>query len=357
MSPQSRQWRGVIEEYGHRLDIPAGTPTITLGEGGTPIVSSDWLSEVTGAQVWLKVEGSNPTGSFKDRGMTVALSVAVGQGAEAVVCASTGNTSASMAAYAARAKIKPLVLVPQGKIAAGKLAQAIVHGAQVIMVRGNFDDCLRMSRELADKYPVALVNSVNPMRLQGQKTASFEIVDYLGDAPDVHVLPTGNAGNISAYWMGYEESLAAGESSKLPVMRGWQAAGAAPLVKGAPIPDPETIASAIRIGNPASWDLAMTAADKSGGKFRSVTDDQILNAQRQLANTEGVFVEPASAAGVAGLLVEAAEGVRYAGEKIVVTVTGHGLKDIDTALSTFTEVVDTVVNTDVDEAARAAGLS
>ncbi|HNO40713.1 MAG TPA: threonine synthase, partial [Marmoricola sp.] len=204
MNQQSRQWRGVIEEFRDRLDIPEGTPTITLGEGGTPMVSSAWLSEVTGGQVWLKVEGDNPTGSFKDRGMTVALSVAVGQGAEAVVCASTGNTSASMAAYAARARIKPLVLVPQGKIAAGKLAQAIVHGAQVIMVRGNFDDCLRMSRELADKYPVALVNSVNPMRLQGQKTGSFEIVDFFGDAPDVHVLPTGNAGNISAYWMGYE---------------------------------------------------------------------------------------------------------------------------------------------------------
>jgi len=357
MNQQSRQWRGVIEEYRERLDIPENTPTITLGEGGTPMVSSAWLSEVTGGQVWLKVEGDNPTGSFKDRGMTVALSVAVGQGAEAVVCASTGNTSASMAAYAARARIKPLVLVPQGKIAAGKLAQAIVHGAQVIMVRGNFDDCLRMSRDLADKYPVALVNSVNPMRLQGQKTGSFEIVDYLGDAPDVHVLPTGNAGNVSAYWMGYEESLAAGESSKLPIMRGWQAAGAAPLVKGAPIPDPETVASAIRIGNPASWDLAMAAADRSGGKFRSVTDDEILDAQRELARTEGVFVEPASAAGVAGLLLEASEGVRYDGEKIVVTVTGHGLKDIDTALSTFTEVVDTVVDADADAAARAAGLA
>lgn len=357
MSPQSRQWRGVIEEYGHRLDIPAGTPTITLGEGGTPIVSSDWLSEVTGAQVWLKVEGSNPTGSFKDRGMTVALSVAVGQGAEAVVCASTGNTSASMAAYAARAKIKPLVLVPQGKIAAGKLAQAIVHGAQVIMVRGNFDDCLQISRELADNYPVALVNSVNPMRLQGQKTGSFEIVDFLGDAPDVHVLPTGNAGNVSAYWLGYREDHAAGRSTKLPVMRGWQAAGAAPLVKGAPIPDPETIASAIRIGNPASWDLAMEAADRSGGKFRMVTDSEILSAQRELASRDGVFVEPASAAGVAGLLLEAQEGVRYGGEKIVVTVTGHGLKDIDTAMSTFTDIVDNVVDIDVRAAASAAGLA
>ena len=288
----------------------------------------------------------------------MALSVAVGQGAEAVVCASTGNTSASMAAYAARAGVKPLVLVPQGKISAGKLAQAILHGAQVIMVRGNFDDCLRISRGLAEHYPVALVNSVNPMRLQGQKTASFEIVDFLGDAPDVHVLPTGNAGNISAYWLGYREAHQAGDSTKLPVMRGWQAAGAAPLVIGAPVPDPETVASAIRIGNPASWDLAVEAADQSGGKFRQVTDAEILAAQRELASRDGVFVEPASAAGVAGLLLEASEGVRYAGQQVVVTVTGHGLKDIDTALSTFTDLVDTVCDADVDAAAAAgrAGL-
>ncbi|MCW2846393.1 MAG: threonine synthase [Marmoricola sp.] len=354
--PESRQWRGVIEEYRHRLPLPEGTPTITLREGGTPMVESTWLSHVTGAEVWLKVEGDNPTGSFKDRGMTVALSVAVGQGAEAVVCASTGNTSASMAAYAARAGVKPLVLVPQGKISAGKLAQAILHGAQVIMVRGNFDDCLRISRGLAEHYPVALVNSVNPMRLQGQKTAAFEIVDFLGDAPDVHMLPTGNAGNISAYWLGYRESHQAGETTKLPVMRGWQAAGAAPLVLGAPVPDPETVASAIRIGNPASWDLAVEAADSSGGKFRQVTDTEILAAQRELACRDGVFVEPASAAGVAGLLLEASEGVRYADQRVVVTVTGHGLKDIDTALSTFTDLVDTVCDADVDAAARAADL-
>ncbi len=353
----AHQWLGVIEEYRDRLDIPEGTPTVTLREGGTPLIPSDWLSDLTGAQVWLKIEGDNPTGSFKDRGMTVALSVAVGQGAEAVVCASTGNTSASMAAYAARAGIKPLVLVPQGKIAAGKLAQAIVHGAQVIMVRGNFDDCLRLSRGLAEDYPVALVNSVNPMRLQGQKTGSFEIVDLLGDAPDVHVLPTGNAGNISAYWLGYTEDHAAGRATRLPVMRGWQAEGAAPLVLGAPVSDPETVASAIRIGNPASWDLAMTAADRSGGKFRSVTDEEILAAQRRLAAHEGVFVEPASAAGVAGLLLEAEEGARYQGETVVVTVTGHGLKDIDTALSTFTDVVDNVVDADVSAAAKAAGLA
>jgi threonine synthase len=352
----AHQWRGVIEEYRPWLDLPEGTPTITLREGGTPLVDSPWLSEVTGGDVWLKVEGDNPTGSFKDRGMTVALSVAVGRGAEAVVCASTGNTSASMAAYAARARIKPLVLVPQGKIAAGKLAQAIVHGAQVIMVRGNFDDCLRLSRGLAADYPVALVNSVNPMRLEGQKTGSFEIVDALGDAPDVHVLPVGNAGNISAYWKGYLEYEKAGRSSRTPRMLGWQAAGAAPLVSGAPVPDPETVASAIRIGNPASWALAVAAAQDSGGGFAKVSDEQILAAQRQLAARDGVFVEPASAAGVAGLLAEAEQGTRYDGQRLVVTVTGHGLKDIDTALSTFTDLVDTVVDADVDEAAAAAGL-
>jgi threonine synthase len=353
---RTHQWRGVIEEYRARLDLPDGTPTITLREGGTPMVDSGWLSELTGARVWLKIEGDNPTGSFKDRGMTVALSVAVGQGAEAVVCASTGNTSASMAAYAARAGITPIVLVPQGRIAAGKLAQAIVHGAQVIMVRGNFDDCLRISRDLAEKYPVALVNSVNPMRLEGQKTASFEIVDFLGDAPDVHVLPVGNAGNISAYWKGYVEYAAAGISSRRPQMLGWQAEGAAPLVSGAPVLDPETVASAIRIGNPASWSLAEAASTESQGRFSAVSDEQILSAQRALASKDGVFVEPASAAGVAGLLRDLEEGKSFAGKELVITVTGHGLKDIDTALSTFTDLVDTVVDADVDAAAAAAGL-
>ena len=354
-SSGAHQWRGVMEEYRSWLDVPERTPTITLREGGTPLVDSRWLSELTGAEVWLKVEGDNPTGSFKDRGMTVALAVAVGEGAEAVVCASTGNTSASMAAYAARARVKPLVLVPQGKIAAGKLAQAIVHGAQVIMVRGNFDDCLRISRGLAEKYPVALVNSVNPMRLEGQKTASFEIVDMLGDAPDVHVLPVGNAGNISAYWKGYLEYHKAGRSSRSPRMLGWQAAGSAPLVSGAPVAEPETVASAIRIGNPASWDLAVNAVSESGGGFQAVTDEEILAAQRQLASADGVFVEPASAAGVAGLLKDVEAGTSYAGQRVVVTVTGHGLKDIDTALSTFTDLVDTVVDADVDAAAGAAG--
>ncbi len=352
----AHQWRGVIEEYRDWLNLPTDTPTYTLREGGTPLVESRWLSQVTGGDVWLKVEGDNPTGSFKDRGMTVALSVAVGQGAQAVVCASTGNTSASMAAYAATAGVKPLVLVPQGKIAAGKLAQAIVHGAQVIMVRGNFDDCLRLSRGLAENYPVALVNSVNPMRLEGQKTASFEIVDLLGDAPEVHVLPVGNAGNISAYWKGYVEYAKAGISTRTPQMLGWQAAGAAPLVLGAPVPNPETVASAIRIGNPASWELAVAAAEESGGRFQSATDQEILQAQRELASRDGVFVEPASATGVAGLLKDSAAGVPFRGKSIVVTVTGHGLKDVDTALSTFSDLVDTVVEADVDAAAEAAGL-
>ena len=309
----THQWRGVIEEYRSLLEIPEGTPAITLGEGGTPLVASHWLSGVTGGEVWLKVEGDNPTGSFKDRGMTTAISVAVLQGAEAVVCASTGNTSASMAAYAARAGVKPLVLVPEGKISAGKMAQAIIHGAQVIMVRGNFDSCLQIARGLSEKYPVALVNSVNPVRLQGQKTASFEIVDFLGDAPDFHLLPVGNAGNISAYWLGYQEYAALGRATHKPVMRGFQAEGAAPLVTGEPFPNPETKATAIRVGNPASWKLAEAAAAESGGRFAALTDEEILSAQRDLAAKDGVFVEPASAAGVAGLIKEVAEGESYAG--------------------------------------------
>jgi threonine synthase len=347
--PGTRMWRGVIEEFRDRLDLPAGTPTITLREGGTPLVDSRWLSELTGAEVWLKVEGDNPTGSFKDRGMTVALSVAVGQGAEAVVCASTGNTSASMAAYAAKARVKPLVLVPQGKIAAGKLAQAIVHGAQVIMVRGNFDDCLRISRELSERYPVALVNSVNPMRLEGQKTASFEIVDVLGDAPDIHCLPVGNAGNISAYWLGYSEASGLPTAVKAdcpgapkystakltgsrPVMAGFQAAGAAPFLRGKPVDHPETVATAIRIGHPQSWDLAWAAQKESGGWFDELADDEILAAQKLLATQEGVFCEPASAASIAGALRHIRAGKIPATATVVCTLTGHGLKDPDIAM-------------------------
>ncbi|MDQ1103320.1 threonine synthase [Nocardioides zeae] len=351
------QWRGVIDEYRELLDLPAGLPAVTLREGGTPLVRSGWLSGLTGAEVWLKVEGNNPTGSFKDRGMTAAISLAKHEGARAVVCASTGNTSAAMAAYAAHCGLTPLVLVPEGKIAAGKMAQAIMHGAQVLMVRGNFDDCLTLARQLADSYPVALVNSVNPARLEGQKTAAFEIVDFLGDAPDVHVLPVGNAGNISAYWLGYTQYAAAGHASRRPVMRGFQAAGAAPLVHGAPVSDPETKATAIRIGNPASWKLAVAAAEESGGRFRAVTDEQILSAQRELARRDGVFVEPASATGVAGLLDDLDRGESYAGLTVAVTVTGHGLKDTVTALEGLGDVVDSVVDADVADVARAAGLA
>ena len=352
----AHQWRGVIEEYRDLLEIPDGTPAVTLREGGTPLVHSEWLSGQAGAEVWLKVEGDNPTGSFKDRGMTTAISVAVHDGAKAVVCASTGNTSASMAAYAARAGLTPVVLVPEGKIAAGKMAQAILHGAKVIMVRGNFDSCLQLARGLAWEYPVSLVNSVNPVRLQGQKTASFEVVDFLGDAPDFHLLPVGNAGNISAYWLGYQEYLDLGMATRKPRMRGFQAEGAAPLVTGEPFPDPETRATAIRVGNPASWKLAEAAAQESDGRFRALSDDQILAAQRELAARDGVFVEPASAAGVAGLLADVAAGDSYAGSTVVVTVTGHGLKDTATALEGFGPLVDSVIDADVTAAAEAAGL-
>jgi len=353
---RTHQWLGVIEEYRDLLEIPEGTPAVTLREGGTPLVHSEWLSGLTGAEVWLKVEGDNPTGSFKDRGMTAAISVAVHDGAKAVVCASTGNTSASMAAYAAKAGLTPLVLVPEGKIAAGKMAQAVLHGAKVIMVRGNFDNCLELARGLAWEYPVALVNSVNPVRLEGQKTAAFEIVDFLGDAPDFHLLPVGNAGNIAAYWLGYTQYFELGMATRKPRMHGFQAEGAAPLVTGEPFPDPETRATAIRIGNPASWKLAEAAAHESDGRFRAVSDDQILSAQRELASRDGVFVEPASAAGIAGMLADLAQGDSYAGSTVVVTVTGHGLKDTATALEGFGPMVESVIDADVSAAAEAAGL-
>jgi threonine synthase len=351
-------WRGVIEEYREWLPVTPETPVITLGEGGTPLVHSAWLSGIVRGDVWLKVEGNNPTGSFKDRGMTAAISVAAGEGAKAVVCASTGNTSASMTAYAARAGLTPVVLVPHGKIAAGKMAQAVMHGATVIQLRGGFDQCLQVARDLADQYPVALVNSVNPVRLQGQKTASFEIVDALGHAPDLHILPVGNAGNISAYWLGYQEYADAGLAAKTPAMWGFQAEGAAPIVLGHPVEHPETLATAIRVGNPASWQLAVTARDDSQGRIDAVTDQEILSAQRELASREGVFVEPASAAGVAGLLKSAASV--EPGSTIAITVTGHGLKDTATALEGFAEaggtVVDEVVDADLSAVATAAGL-
>ncbi len=350
-------WRGVIDEYGDRLPVTGATPVVTLREGGTPLVRARWLSEQTGCEVFCKVEGCNPTGSFKDRGMTVAISKAAEEGAKAVVCASTGNTSASAAAYAVAAGMTPVVLIPAGKIARGKLAQAVVHGAQVLQVDGNFDACLDVARDLAEAYPVSLVNSVNPYRLQGQKTAAFEVVDQLGDAPDLHVLPTGNAGNIAAYWLGYREYAAEGPATRRPRMWGVQAEGAAPLVHGAPVSAPETVATAIRIGNPASWDLAIAARDESGGSISAVSDTAILDAQAALAAHDGLFVEPASAAPVAGLLAAAASGSLERGLTVVVTVTGHGLKDVDTAMDHHGEVDATVVAPRADEAARVVGLA
>lgn len=327
-------WRGVIEEYRDRLPFGEDAPVVTLGEGGTPLVPARHLSERTGCEVWLKVEGCNPTGSFKDRGMTTAITRAAELGARAVICASTGNTSASAAAYAAAAGMTCGVLVPEGRIAMGKLSQAIAHGATLLQVAGNFDDCLTLARKLAEAYPVELVNSVNPYRIEGQKTAAFEVVDVLGDAPDVHCLPVGNAGNVTAYWKGYTEYAQDGPATRRPRMWGFQAAGAAPIVAGHPVDHPETIATAIRIGNPASWQQAVAARDESGGVVEAVTDEQILAAHRLLSARDGVFVEPASAAGVAGLLARHEAGALEPGQRVVCTVTGHGLKDPQWALRT-----------------------
>jgi threonine synthase len=328
----AHQWRGVIEEYRDRLPVRPETTAVTLGEGGTPLVRAHKLSEHTRCEVWLKCEGVNPTGSFKDRGMTTAITVAAAAGAKAVICASTGNTSASAAAYATAAGMTCGVLVPDGKIAMGKLSQAIAHGATLLQVAGNFDDCLTLARKLAEAYPVELVNSVNPARIEGQKTAAFEIVDALGDAPDVHCLPVGNAGNITAYWKGYGEYASDGPASRTPRMWGFQAEGAAPIVLGHPVDTPETIATAIRIGNPASWQQAVAARDASGGRIDAVSDRQILTAHRWLSAREGVFVEPASASSVAGLLQVHAAGELEPGQVVVCTVTGHGLKDPQWAL-------------------------
>ena len=350
----AHQWRGLIEEYRDRLPVSAATPVVTLREGGTPLVYACVISEMTGCNVWLKYDGANPTGSFKDRGMTMAISKAAEDGAKAVICASTGNTSASAAAYAVKAGMKCAVLVPEGKIAMGKLAQAIVHGATLIQVNGNFDDCLTVARELADNYPVALVNSVNPVRIEGQKTASFEIIDQLGLAPDIHCLPVGNAGNITAYWKGYREYKTDGISDSLPRMWGFQAEGAAPLVNGAPVRNPETIATAIRIGNPASWVFAIAARDESEGLIDSVTDAEILAAYRLLASSEGLFCEPSSAAGVAGLFKKHGAGLLDSGQTIVCTLTGNGLKDPQWALEGAADPV--IIDANADAAARALGL-
>ena len=328
----AHQWRGLIEEYRDRLPVSDATPVVTLCEGGTPLVHSDGLSARTGAEVWLKYDGANPTGSFKDRGMTLAISKAAEDGAKAVVCASTGNTSASAAAYAAKAGLTCAVLVPKGKIAMGKMAATLVHGARMLEVEGNFDVSLDLARDLAAHFPVTLVNSVNPFRLQGQKTAAFEICDFLGRAPDIHCVPVGNAGNISSHWLGYSEYLRDGVIAEPPQLFGFQAAGAAPLVRGKPVADPQTIATAIRIGKPASWDLAMEAARASEGGIFSVTDRQILAAYRLVAR-EGLFAEPASAASIAGLLQAHEEGRVPPGVVVVCILTGHGLKDPEWAIA------------------------
>ena len=343
-------WRGVIEEYRRFLPVGDATPVVTLLEGGTPLLPAPRLSERAGADVVLKFEGLNPTGSFKDRGMTMAISKAVEEGAKAVVCGSTGNTSASAAAYAARAGLTCAVLIPEGHIALGKLAQALIHGARVLQVTANFDACLNIVRELGERAPVTVVNSVNPYRIEGQKTAAFEIVDALGDAPDVHCIPVGNAGNITAYWKGYREYQDAGKVSRLPRMMGFQAAGAAPIVEGHPIESPETVATAIRIGRPASWYGASAAAAESGGGIHAVTDEEILEAYRYLAQAESVFCEPASAASVAGLLKL---GVNE-GSTVVCVLTGHGLKDPDIAIGQI--AVPTSVDADVRAVRTELGL-
>jgi len=351
----SRAWPGLIEAFRDRLPVTERTPVITLLEGNTPLVDAPRLAERAGvASVRLKVEGANPTGSFKDRGMTMAVSKAVEHGAKVVICASTGNTSASAAAYAARAGLLCAVVLPAGQIALGKLAQALIHGARVVPVAGTFDEALDIVRELGEQPGVEVVNSVNPVRIEGQKTAAFEIVAALGDAPTAHCIPVGNAGNITAYWRGYSEDLAAGNATQLPRMLGWQAAGAAPIVRGEPVPHPETIATAIQIGNPASWDSAVAARDESGGHIGAVTDAQILEAYRMLAADEGVFVEPASAASVAGLLQAAADGLVQRDDVVVCTVTGHGLKDPQRAVSEV-EVGETMPAA-ADAVAEAIGL-
>jgi threonine synthase len=319
--------QGVLNRYRDLLPVNSATPMITLGEGDTPLIRSQVLEKELGCgELYFKLEGCNPTGSFKDRGMVVAVAKAVEGGSSSIICASTGNTSASAAAYGTRFGLKTIVIVPKGKIAMGKLAQAIVYGAQIIALRGNFDQALQMVRALAQKYPIALVNSVNPNRIEGQKTAAFEIVDELGDAPDYLFIPVGNAGNITAYWRGFVEYRGIGKASRTPKMMGFQAAGAAPIVRGQPVNRPKTIATAIRIGNPASWQKAVAARDESGGTIDSVTDDEIMEAYRLAATREGVFGEPASAASLAGL-IKLAKGQDFSGKRVVCIVTGTGLKD------------------------------
>ncbi len=331
-STSKASWRGIIEEYRRFLPVSDKTPVITLKEGNTPLIKATNLQRKAGMDIdlYFKFDGVNPTGSFKDRGMTLAISKAVEDGSKAVICASTGNTSAAAAAYAARAGIKAIVVIPEGKIALGKLAQALIHGAHVLQIERNFDEALNIVKELVTRHPITLVNSINPYRLEGQKSAAFEVCDQLGSAPEYHALPVGNAGNITAYWKGFKEYFNAGIIKALPRMLGFQAAGAAPIVLGHPVERPETIATAIRIGNPASWKSALEARDESGGRIEAVTDDEILNAYSLVASTEGIFCEPASAASVAGVIRLYREGYLKPNSRVVCTLTGNGLKDPDT---------------------------
>ncbi len=338
---------GILERYRAFLPIGPNTPMLTLGEGDTPLVAAPRLAESVGcAELYLKLEGCNPTGSFKDRGMVMAVAKAVESGSKSIICASTGNTSAAAAAYGARFGLRTMVVIPKGNIAAGKLAQAVMYGARIIAVDGNFDQALAIVRQVAETQPITLVNSVNPYRLEGQKTASFEIIDDLGDAPDLLCIPVGNAGNISAYWKGFKEYAQAGRTHRPTAMMGFEAEGAAPIVRGEPVPDPKTVASAIRIGNPASWHLAVAARDESGGAIGMVTDDEILEAYRLLANVEGIFGEPASAASFAGLMKLSREGHSLAGKRVVCIITGSGLKDPDTAMKMPQQMVEVPATVD-----------
>jgi threonine synthase len=352
----ANNWQGLIETYRSYLPVSEATPVITLLEGNTPLIPAKAIAAKIGrgVKVYVKYDGLNPTGSFKDRGMTMAISKAKESGAKAVICASTGNTSAAAAAYARRAGMKAFVVIPDGYVALGKLAQALLYGAEVIAIDGNFDDALNIVRQLAENYPVTLVNSVNPYRLQGQKTAAFEIVDVLGDAPDWLCIPVGNAGNISAYWMGFCEYRQAGKCARLPKMMGFQAAGAAPLVSGSPVANPDTLATAIRIGKPANWSKAIAVQEASQGEFNPVTDAEILDAYRLLASEEGVFCEPASAASVAGLLKIKEQVPDNA--KVVCVLTGNGLKDPDTAINHSKNQLQQGVPSDLEKVAKVMGF-
>jgi threonine synthase len=352
----STDWQGLIETYRPYLPVTENTPVVTLLEGNTPLIPVSSISQIIGrnVKVFVKYDGLNPTGSFKDRGMTLAISKAKEAGAKAVICASTGNTSAAAAAYATRAQMKAFVIIPDGYVALGKLAQALVYGAQVIAVEGNFDDSLNIVKDIAENYPVTLVNSINPYRLEGQKTAAFELVDVLGDAPDWLCIPVGNAGNISAYWMGFCQYHQEGKSSRLPRMMGFQAAGSAPFIVGQPVLKPETIATAIRIGNPANWDKAIAVKDASGGEFKAVTDEEILEAYRILASQEGIFCEPASAASVAGLLKVKEQVPNNA--TVVCVLTGNGLKDPDNAIKNSNNPIKSGIKPELVEVAKLMGF-